>query len=317
MPQRVALLLTVLACLAVARHKKVVATAPETSPKSEAVQLLSAGQHPRVLLRLRPTANQRRSVLVTAVSNAFQKWAGNAAPRQRTAEQRYLIDIWVKKVLPNGDIRCAIKFTSLEVQSPPDSASGEGEAPAGAVVRESRDVSAEMLVDNRGNAKGAELRSSPKANPNIQKELAKLQRVLQNASLAFPEEPVGVDARWQVRQPLPPDDLFREDVTTYRVISIHGNDVELSVQTEQHALSHVPHIPGLPERASVELLSASSNGRGAVTVNLTQPMPAHAELHVSSFLNLRINAEGKSQDMQLSLDTSAHLQDAPHAANSR
>jgi hypothetical protein len=107
---------------------------------------------------------------------------------------------------------------------------------------------------------------------DLQTELAKssrpeLERLIRNAAEALvfatvplPQEPVGVGAQWiaETRMPLAGLDVIA--YRAYRVKSIDGDRVHLTLDVKAYAASKDTQLQGLPKGATLEQFDAESKG---------------------------------------------------------
>ena len=147
------------------------------------------------------------------------------------------------------------------------------------------------VIDATGFISDFELDSPSGLDPSILEAAAVTGQ--NGVALAFPQEPVGVGAVWEVGAEVDISGLDVFQVSTYEVLSISGTVVELAVTTSQFVEpGSVMNVPGA--EATVEAWSA--DGSGTLTVDLTSPANL-GSIQVTADQTLAISAAGEEVEI--------------------
>lgn len=128
----------------------------------------------------------------------------------------------------------------------------------------------------------------------------------------FPAEPIGVGGIWSVDSRVAGASTLLQ-TTTYTITSIDGDTIELDVEVTQRpalgALS-LDGVPGADELAddSLDVLSSTTITDGALTVDLTQPLPVAGSVAFTTRV-----VYGGSDDIRVVQDTTTALAYGPDA----
>lgn len=100
--------------------------------------------------------------------------------------------------------------------------------------------------------------------------------------IVFPEEEVGTGATWTVDSRVTGESTLLQ-TTRYKVESIDGDRVTLSVEVEQRptlgALSFEGQAEGTELKdKELDVLDSSTNSSGSITVDLTKPLPVGGDV---------------------------------------
>jgi hypothetical protein len=126
-------------------------------------------------------------------------------------------------------------------------------------------VKATTVMSNRGVTKSTDMQV---ADPAMQAMMSQMSSSIENLSSAFPEEPVGVGAKWEVRQAITGGGQTQFQKSIYEVASMSGKTVSLKVTTDQTA---PPQTIDNPMAAAVggEMTLDKMTGTGTATITLS------------------------------------------------
>ncbi len=129
------------------------------------------------------------------------------------------------------------------------------------------DVGGRVQISNRGLIQSTELNERAK-NPDLP---VRMLMMLVNARttlsrVMLPAEPVGIGARWESRKQLVLYGFAIEQVDTYTLVDMIGDEIKLNVTVTQTALPQSVAFPDDDVTIAVE--SMSSNAKGQIILNL-------------------------------------------------
>lgn len=146
-------------------------------------------------------------------------------------------------------------------------------------------------------------------DPAMRSTLSSFDSQMENLSVPFPVESVGVGARWKVRTHAELNGIRTEATYVYRLVSRRGDRVVLDFTIEQDAPEQDPHLPGMPSGASAHVREMGGSGSGRVVIDLGSQLPLTMTSSSKVHSEMSIEQEGHSQDlvqdmrMKVSLDS--------------
>ena len=231
------------------------------------VTLLSAGAEPRKQLRYTIAAGAAARMDVASTINLSMTAAGVAFPID-LPKSTMVVDLTVTSVAPNGDITYNMAFTEMSSDGP---VTNPIAAPLLAGMADSvKSIKGTTTISNRGITKSSKLDAG---DPATQLLLGQLMSSVGNPSMPFPEEAVGVGAKWEVRQALSGGGQTKFEKATYELVSIDGSTVSLKSTIEQTAPAQSVSNPMLPAGTELSLEKLTGTGSGTATIRLDSLVP--------------------------------------------
>ncbi|AGS35215.1 hypothetical protein B841_08710 [Corynebacterium maris DSM 45190] len=128
-----------------------------------------------------------------------------------------------------------------------------------------------------------------------------------SSPVIFPEEEIGVGAVWSVDSRVTGDSTMLR-TTTYTVTALDGDRVELDVDVQQRPALGALSLEGVAgaedlEEQSLSVLNSNTASEGALTVDLTQPLPVDGELTFTTRV-----IYGGADDARIVQDTTTALE---------
>jgi hypothetical protein len=145
-------------------------------------------------------------------------------------------------------------------------------------------------------------------SPAFQQTMQAMSSSLENMSLPFPEEAVGIGAKWEVKQALESGGMRTFQKITVELMSVQGKLVTLGVKTEQTAPPQPVNNPQMPAGATLQLVSLSGTGTGTMKISLDSLVPT-SEMNAKTTTVMDMSMSGQSQRM--SVDTTMKVTIAP------
>jgi hypothetical protein len=163
------------------------------------------------------------------------------------------------------------------------------------------------VVSARGIHKSINMDMST-VSPAFQQQMQAMSSSLENMSLPFPEEPVGVGAKWEVKQAMENGGMKTFQKITAELTAVQGNVITLSVKTEQTAPPQPVNNPALPPGATVSLVNLTGAGTGTMKVSLDSLVPT-SEMNSKTTTVMDMSMSGQSQ--RISMDMTMKVTIAP------
>jgi len=234
-----------------------------------AVTVSSTGAAPKKALRYVIPSGQKATMDITVNMGMSMNLAGMAMPMDMPG-MKMTADAEVTKVDPNGDITYTLAFTGLTVDATPGTNPAVAAAFQGAAANITS-MKGTTTISNRGVTKSAKMDIG---DPTMQQMLGQMTSTIENLSNPFPEEAVGVGAKWEVRQALTSGGQTSFTKTEYEVVALDGDTVTLKMKMEQTAPPQSVSNPALPPGTEVSLEKLVGSGTGTTKINLNSLVPS-------------------------------------------
>jgi len=240
------------------------------------VRLVSTGAAPRKALRYSIPADFKNHLDMTIGVSMALSVLGQ--PLDMPAPVIKMgADVTVTTIAANGDISYSLAFTGMTLEGDTTSPLGTALQGASAGISGIRGVT---TISTRGVTQTSSLDVTDAA---LKTMLAQTGSSVENVSIAFPEEPVGVGAQWEVRQAVVSDGPTQFQQATYEITAIDGLAVMLKVTTVNTAPAQAINSPlAAATGGEMRLEKLSGTGTGTVAVRLDSVVPTSTIEHVTS-----------------------------------
>lgn len=263
------------------------------------VKLLDAGQEPRAPMRLTVTSGQKE-VLGMTMKMAMAMDGVQKLPHTRLPAMVMNMGLTVTEVLAHGDFRYDFGLDSVDVvagDSPPQMVTALRTALGGM-----KGMTGHSLLTSRAEVCEASVKIPEDVAPQLKQTMDGLQQSLAQVSVPFPEEAVGVGARWEVTTRLANQGVDLNQVTAYEIVERTATTVKVATTITQRAAPQKMNPPGLPPGAVVHLDSLDSSGSGTTVFDLTKIVPQSGQMTMSTKMAMTIEAMGEKQPMSMTMD---------------
>jgi hypothetical protein len=261
------------------------------------VTVLAPGSAPRTALRYAVPATYKGRMGMT-MAMAMGMETGESTPAVMPLPvMKMIADLSVTGVSATGDVSYTIAFHDMSVEAGPgvDAAAA---ATMNAAMSGLSAVRATAIVSNRGVTSEVNLALDQITNPLIRQTMGSMSSSIQSMSMTLPEEPVGVGARWRMRQAVPSEGMAVYQETDYQLLSMTGSTVALKVTVRQTAPPQPVANPALPPGVDVQLENLTGTGEGTVQVHLDTLIPV-SELHIATSASTLATMGATSQRMRV------------------
>jgi hypothetical protein len=279
--------------------------APGGAPAAQAaaqpvVKLLSPGRGARRPLRFRVAKGQAGTMILTLRMAMEMALGPNRIPETRVPPMRMTMEYKVTDALPDGAVRYDMVATKVEVLDDPD-VPPQVAASVRATSKGLEGFRGSGTITSRGFARDTEIQLPPRLDPQTRQLLEGMRSSLDQLAAPFPEEAVGVGARWQVTTRLEQNGMTIEQVATYELLKLSAEGGTARVTITQSARPQRIQAPGMPAGANVDLVSLKSSGGGELEFRFDRLMPPRSRVKARSESKMRIDAGGEKMDMEMKL----------------
>ncbi|MEL6345116.1 MAG: hypothetical protein AAFV53_18555 [Myxococcota bacterium] len=256
-------------------------TWPERVPEAGAVlHLLAPGEAPRQTIQLTPNLDDTFNV---SLSLSIETWAETdqqpMAPPVRIpvhTETRYRVD----QIDGDGSMHLSGEIADVHLN---DGASALMIAVMSPTMSRLVGTTAEMVMRPSG-----EIVSSTRIDAQGQQQ--QLGDDMMSLRPWFPEQPVGVGARWEILDRAEQNGMMVARRVIQRITDIDAGVITLDTKIEQH-LIEVINFTDLPRGAQLQNAAMDSYGAGLSRVDLSLPMPLAASIDLQSVVSADILLE--------------------------
>lgn len=270
------------------------------------MKMLSFGAEPRKLLRFHPQEGQKQSLQMTTKMAMTMRMDDTAMPQMTLPGINMAMDSTVTGISPEGDISYDIVITDVGVKAEP----GAMEAAAAGIRSAMAGLKGSTysgVVSSRGITKSTDFKMPSAADPQIAEATAQMKESLSRVVSPFPEEPVGVGARWEVRSPIKSQGMTLDQTATYEIVSIEGDRLTTKCTIAQRAANQKIQNAAMPG-ASVNLIKMVGSGTATSTSDLSQLMCSHSTVNERTDMTMAAMAGGKKQTINMQMTIGVEIE---------
>lgn len=143
-----------------------------------------------------------------------------------------------------------------------------------------------------------------KPAPAADATLQQMSQSLESMIAPFPEEPVGLGARWEVVARFDSSGTELVQWSTFELKERTAEGAQLGLQVQQAAARADVHPPNLPPNVTASLAAFSSRGSGESRVEFASPSPRSATMKVDSSMTLQVDQGGGAAKQQTAMKSS-------------
>lgn len=278
------------------------ADGPEPKAKADphGVRLVEAGTEPRQKLRYKFVVGRTDRLQMTTTSSMKMQMGEQKADVPTAPAVRVVAALTVKDVAADGSARRTLLLEDV------------GLLPGPGLSKEQRDQAEKNLsalekltgkdrVDSRGFVRQVELDSSKIDNPALKQALASMQQTFDQMGAPFPEEAVGVGAKWQVKSRIDQMGIKLSQIADYELAEISGDKGKIKVKIQQTAPGGTMNLPGLPQGATAKLVSMRGSGKGELGFDLGRTIP-DGHIDTKSEVKVSVTLAAEKQEMRTKME---------------
>ncbi len=274
------------------------------APSKSGVKLLEPGAEPRTVLRYHPKAGDKQLAIMNVkikTDMPMPQAAPGGAPAQVPVIPALTIpmDMTVQSVAANGDIT----FESVigdagfkeEPGMQPELVQGLKMQLAGL-----KGLTVVGVTSSRGISKKIDFKPTANADPQAKQMMDQIKEGAGNLNVPFPDEAVGVGAKWELKKVTKVQVMSIEQTGTYELSALEGD--KLTAKYTIDISSTAPAGPGAAAAPNAAAGQMSGHATGSANLDLSKLVGPSATLD----LHLEIPAgQGKTGKMDMNLSIEA------------
>ncbi len=261
--------------------------------------LLDAGTEPRRPMRYVIPAGSRERVTLRIKQVTDMKIGGEPYPMPENPTVIYILDVVIDEVAKNGDLH--LSWTTADVEFDEDTELPEALLEHLGKLKEGykRFAGSAVMAPN-GLTRNAELRGADGLTPAARGQLESVWWVVRNIAMAFPVEPVGHGARWEISETVDMIGMRLADTSTFELKKLDGDSFEITAFSAQTAAEQKMTTFG---DIDTTLLSHHGRAKGGFNGDLAHLSPGRFQFAISMdmkmrFAGMRMKEEDEPEDME-------------------
>lgn len=263
------------------------ATEEPTDTATPVVTVVDAGEAPGQLLELELEEGHHE----TSVMRMRQSMTISGMPRQDMPEISMTMGTTVVDVTDEGYVS---ETTYEDVQVEADGQPRDLVRTLDEALSVLEGLTGTMTTAPNGAVLASEFDIPADADPMMATVLEQMTSQMGQITMPLPEEPVGPGAVWEARSTLEISGVTSNQVATYTLESIDGEELELAVALEQTMQ------PGAI--AGGEIISGEASTTGSTTVSLHQIAPARSIVDATTEMVMEAMGQEMTMDMVMRMD---------------
>lgn len=233
--------IVMLACLLVATTSCRTAYQPQTVEVADpgppervlpTVRVLDAGMTPRVPLRYR-VAPGLSEVLYLELARAQAMQAGQEGAQSGIPPVQLEVKMGPAQPTPQGFIRHPIQITQVRISRMAEKMSPAQREQLEKTLAPLLQVQGWSEMDVQGRVRRGEFRGMEDVPPRLRTMLGNIRAAL--LTVPFPDEPLGVRARWEVERKVQFSGVWVDQVVTYHIEKMDREEITLQITARQTA----------------------------------------------------------------------------------
>ena len=275
------------------------------------VTLLDAGEEPQKKLRLALVKGATLRAALTLKFGFNLEVDGKPVPSNVIPPIRVDLGATINDIKDNGDAEVGFSYERIDVVD-----DGSAEKVVIDQVRASgldklANLSGKTTITPRGVAVDSSLDIPDDLPPALKQVVDQLSQQTGSLTVPFPEEAVGVGAKWKVTTSAELGGIKAKLVLTYGLREIDGDQFVLDVAYEQTAGRQQAEFPGVPEGTDVELRNLSVKGKGEITGNVAAVFPVRSSLSAAGTVDMDVKSEKEEGKLVQRLNLDVNFETLP------
>ncbi len=196
------------------------------------IRVLDQGLTPRVPIRYRVPPGQTE-VLYLELVRAQATQAGNEGSQRRIPPVQLQVKVGPASPTPQGFIRHPVQITQVRISKMAHKMSPAQREQLERKLAPLLQVRGWSEIDIQGRVRRAEFEGMDAVPPELLTLLGNIRTAL--LSVPFPDEPLGIRARWEVERRMQLSGVWVDQVVTYHIEKMQGAELALQITARQTA----------------------------------------------------------------------------------
>ncbi len=221
---------------------------------------------------MQPKAGDQQTLVLTLKLGMETKVGETQTPAIKLPAMRMTMDVTVKEVTPEGDIRYEMVLGEAQVMEEPDAMPAIVDAMKQALAG-SKGAAGSGTITSRGLNRALDFKSAAGAEPQMRQVMDQMKETFAHFAPALPKRRWWPGAKWEVRScPSGPIGLKLDQTATYQLVFLRGDRVVVRSSVMQRASNQKDGESRLA-RPEGDLSKMDRQGNGQVAFNLAQLLP--------------------------------------------
>ncbi|MFW2390722.1 MAG: hypothetical protein ACN4G0_20475 [Polyangiales bacterium] len=266
------------------------------------VRVTDGGMTPRVPLRYRVRPGHVETLYLELVRGQAMQSAGQAA-QSGIPPVQLEVKMGPAQPTPQGFIRHPVQITQVRISDAAEQMSPAQREQMEANLAPLLEVQGWSEMDVQGRIRKGEFRGMEEVPPTLRTMLGNIRSAL--LTVPFPDEPVGVRARWEVERKVQFSGVWVDQVVTYHIEKMNEEQVHLQITARQTA------EPQAVAGGRLEAYQASIIGSTVVQLDRFTP---YSEADSTSQMRIKTQTASGPQMVRVDTITAVRLYPAEAAA---
>lgn len=254
----------------------------ETVP-TPTLRLVSAGKGAKKQLRFTPAKGTKKTIVMTSQQAMARGLEGKLPAPEAQPAVRTTIDVEILDVTADGDIKFSFQYRAAQVvedkRNKPDVAKQ-----LAAALEIFGGVKGTAVVTNRGVTKDVAFDMPNAASREMRTAVDTAKSVATQLAQPFPEEAVGVGAKWQSTATQTAGEMTANTAATYELLEAKGSTVKLKITVV---------VKGTGSGAGN--LTTETTGSGVTSLDLASLVPTQSKLDLRTEVGLDMDGKRLAQ----------------------
>ncbi len=282
--------------------------APSTDVNSAKLELLTPGVEPRREVRLRPAPNSKQTLTMTMGTSMEMMMGEMAIPKMALPKVVIKIDLLVGAVDPSGDIH--YRFSYRDIQ-----AIAENDTPPELLATMQKGLKSmvgykgDMVVSSLGQVKSKKMILPKNIEPSLKQTLEQLTKSMEQVSVPFPAEMLGVGAKWRVANSTNRANIQINQLSTCEIMKMDDRSITIETKINQSAPAQNIQLPSMDKKTKIRLKSLTSTGKGTYVLRFDSLVPVKGQLlmNTDSIMSLESSSKEQPSDISTKMEIDLNL----------
>ena len=254
--------------------------------------LLETGAEPRQRLEYQLAPGAKQSFELRMKMNMGMEMSGTKMPIPDIPAFIMVMDLEVSAVTPGGEATWSAKINKAEMEPGGDPSMARA---MGSSLDSLKGMSYRGKLARNGRMSGLEIDLPASLPPQLTQMVDSMKQQMQQMTMPFPDEAVGIGARWKVSQKVALTGFAIDSNIENKLVAREGSRAVIEVTMSQSAPAQKMKLPGMPVDA--DLTHLSGKGGGKMTYGLARaPWPEDVEMNLDMDMGMAVDQNGHHQE---------------------